>query len=143
MWGLAVVVLLGFNAAYSINDYLITFDNYSGVTDPSILEVAYYIKDHSAREEIIISDAQAALLALYSDRTVYENKAETIADLRVFLEEGYGTGWNIKLLVIFPNLGEKGIFTIGELNNQPYLTLEKTYQLPGVLGNAYIYDVTL
>jgi hypothetical protein len=143
MWGLAVAVLLGLNTAYSINDYLITFDNYSGLNEPSFLQVAEYIKIHSPQEEIVISDAHAALLALYSGQDVYENKAETLADLRVFLEDGYGTGWNTSLLVIFPNVGEKGTFTIDELNNQSYLKLEKIYQLPGVLGNVYIYDIIL
>jgi hypothetical protein len=143
IWGLGVVVLLGFSTVYSINDYLISFDDLRGNTDPSILEVAEYINARSSREEIIVSDAYAALLALYSDRTVYENKAETLAELKPFLEEGYGLEWNTTLLVIFPTIGEKGAFTVDELNNQPYLTLEKIFQLSEVLDDVYIYDVTL
>ncbi|UCH37828.1 MAG: glycosyltransferase family 39 protein [Candidatus Bathyarchaeota archaeon] len=143
IWGIAVVTLLGVSTVYSVNDYLITFETIGGDTDPTILDIAAYIKARTSPEEVIVSDAYAPLLTLYSERIVYENKAATLSELKPFLEQGYGGNWNTTLFIIFPKIGEKGTFTVDDLNNQPYLTLEKIIPLSEIVDNAHIYDVTL
>lgn len=142
--GFTLIILIGINAAYSINTYLDLYPQ----CDPAgrnpeiaraLLKVAEYIKQHTSPNEIGVSDYMAPTLTYFSGRTVYYAEGvKKIEDLMAFLEEGYEPGWvRPTFVVLFPGIG--GSFHFREKIDQLGLELEAKIKLSGGLGEAYVF----
>ncbi len=144
--GCTLVVLIAASVFFSLNsqvsmyrrDYL---NLYAGqVTDAGMIKVAQYVENATSDSDIIISDFQAPILALYSDRSVYSVQVLSMDKLRVLLEVGFGSDFRRPTIVVF--FTKQSGYDPTVLQQQDFLQLKTSFQLSSTLGTAYVFSFT-
>ena len=107
LFGFSLLLLIGGSVLYALGNqasiYSRDFAYYEGVQRAAAgsVRVAIYVKSMTAPGDVVITDTQAPIIALYSERSVYSVQVLPMDRLRLFLEIGYGFEWNRPAVVIF------------------------------------------
>ena len=141
--GCTLVVLMAASVFFAINsqvsmyrrDYL---NLYAGqATDAGMVKVGQYVKSATSDSDVVISDFQAPILALYSDRSVYSLQVVSMDRLRLLLEIGFGTDFRRPTLVVF--FTKQSGYDPNVLQQQDFLQLQTSFPVSPTLGTAYIF----
>jgi hypothetical protein len=144
--GCSLLLLIGGSVLYAIGNqasiYSRDFARYENVQRAAAesVEVAIYVKNMTVPGDVVITDTQAPIMTLYSERSVYSIQVLPMDRLHLFLEIGYGFEWKRPVAVIFfphvsgydPNL----------LLQQDFLQLKTSFLVSKSLGTVYIFTFT-
>jgi 4-amino-4-deoxy-L-arabinose transferase-like glycosyltransferase len=141
--GCILVVLIAASVFFAINSqvsmYRRDYSNlYAGqVTDAGMIKVAQYVKNATSDSDVIISDFQAPILALYADRPVYSVQVVSMDKLSVLLEIGFGSDFQRPTLVVF--FTKQSGYDSSVLQQQDFLQLKASFLVSPTLGTVYIF----
>lgn len=142
----SLLTLLGASVLFAVNnqfsvyrrDYLNV--NAGNQINADLVKVAVCVKNMTTPEDVIISDFQAPIVALYSERLVYSVQPLPMDKLRLLLVTGYGPELKTPALVVF--LPKMSGYDPNVLLQQDFLQLKASFLVSKSLGTVYIFAFT-